>query len=288
MQGIAQQQNLASMLALSNGNRSATAAIAAMQAAGGRSSPALQHQGLPAPVNVASPMLNATSPPAEAGAKGKKMAPARGQVQAKKATEPINAPSPAAFPPTSRPPSAAPPQPPMPLHQQSAPMPHLSQVGVPRSGGPFPSASGPLQGTGISAPTPTPPTQSFAQIHPPPIPDDLSQSVTPVRPEVFGPARPTLNQGLATMPMLATPAITRPPMTPADGSASAASGAAGGAGGGATSASAGSSADKGNDANRVVSKRKISELVGTIDPDETLDGEVEDVSDCHLFYVTIA
>lgn len=79
----------------------------------------------------------------------------------------------------------------------------------------------------------------------PPIPEVLN--VKPPVPVAVPPSRPTLTSGYATTPLMSTPSISKPPQYDIDNS------------------------------NRILSKRKLQELVKQINPDERLDPDVEEV-----------
>lgn len=107
-------------------------------------------------------------------------------------------------------------------------------------------------------------------------------TMMPAHPEAFSAPRPTLSLGLANSPVVSTPAITRHPgLTAAGmmkpGGPSSLGGAAGGAGGAAGAGGGGGKDLRADSKGRTVSKRKIRELVESVDREERLSDEVEDV-----------
>ncbi|KAG4300871.1 hypothetical protein PCK1_002948 [Pneumocystis canis] len=78
----------------------------------------------------------------------------------------------------------------------------------------------------------------------PPIPEVLN--VKPPVPVTIPPSRPTLTSGYTTTPFMSTPGISKPPQYDIDNN------------------------------NRILSKRKLQELVKQINPDERLDPDVEE------------
>lgn len=132
------------------------------------------------------------------------------------------------------------------------------------------------------------------------IPENLSMPAT--QPEAFPASRPTLSSGLATNPILGAPAVTAPPLANLPSTRTA------GAGGPSQPSAQGSNAASGaatpqastsaapslggpaptlgqpgplalkNAEGRPYNKRKLQELVASIDPNQQLEAQVEDVS----------
>lgn len=118
---------------------------------------------------------------------------------------------------------------------------------------------------------------------------DMASS--PVVPETFQPPRPTLLSGLANSTSISTPAITKPPMnwssffgsSPAPGSKEERERKEGSlelplsADGMIMTGAIGSVGSALEGKGRVASKRRIRELVESVDPEEKLSEEVEDL-----------
>lgn len=125
------------------------------------------------------------------------------------------------------------------------------------------------------------------------------------QPEAFPASRPTLSSGLATNPILSAPAVTAPPLAnlpstrtagvggPSQPSATGSNAASGAATPQASTSAAplhggpapalgqpGPLALK-NAEGRPYNKRKLQELVASIDPNQQLEAQVEDVSQIH-------
>jgi transcription initiation factor TFIID subunit 12 len=113
------------------------------------------------------------------------------------------------------------------------------------------------------------PSSSSAHAPPHHIPSSLN--VTPSYPEAFSAPRPTLSLGLANSPVVSTPAITRHPGLGASQVADAMRG-------GGTRKDGRHKDLREDSKGRTVSKRKIRELVESVDPEERLNDDVEDVS----------
>lgn len=135
-----------------------------------------------------------------------------------------------------------------------------------------PRANTPAQAQSGAAPSIVPSSHSMG-LPPvnPHVPKDL---ISEARPEPFANVgRPTLNQGLASQTSVGSPAIVQaPPSHPSTGLPGAGLGA-GGLGG------FGGSGPAGPDpyALRAVNKRKLADLVASVDPAERLEPEVEEV-----------
>lgn len=124
---------------------------------------------------------------------------------------------------------------------------------------------------GGSAPGSTAAGSSFAPVGSSGMAITSSLSMQAPTPEAFPAPRPTLSGGMANNPSISTPAITRPPTAGSD--------AFGGASGaGKIEALPNKDSRPDDSQGRTVSKRKIRELVESIDPEERLSDEVEDVS----------
>lgn len=97
--------------------------------------------------------------------------------------------------------------------------------------------------------------------------------MSPQQPESFPAPRPTLSLGLANSPVVSSPAITRHPGLAAGAIQDAMRGTNG------AKKEEGVGKDMREDSKgRTVSKRKIRELVESVDPEERLSDDVEDVS----------
>lgn len=108
------------------------------------------------------------------------------------------------------------------------------------------------------------------------IPNQLN--IPPATAEAFPAPRPTLNSGLANSPSVSTPAITKHPGFGAQQVAEALR--FGGGGAKKEAVLGGKDVGRSDDAaskRRTVQKRNIRELVESVDPEERLDDDVEDV-----------
>lgn len=127
------------------------------------------------------------------------------------------------------------------------------------------------QAQGGSAPGSAAAGSSFAPVGSSGMAITSSLSMQAPTPETFPAPRPTLSGGMANNPSISTPAITRPPTAGSD--------AFGGASGvGKIEALPNKDLRPDDSQGRTVSKRKIREMVESIDPEERLSDEVEDVS----------
>ncbi|BGP09937.1 Transcription initiation factor TFIID subunit 12 [Rhodotorula toruloides] len=126
------------------------------------------------------------------------------------------------------------------------------------------------QAQGGSAPGSAAAGSSFAPVGSSGMAITSSLSMQAPTPETFPAPRPTLSGGMANNPSISTPAITRPPTAGSD--------AFGGASGvGKIEALPNKDMRPDDSQGRTVSKRKIRELVESIDPEERLSDEVEDL-----------
>ncbi|KAG0150853.1 hypothetical protein CROQUDRAFT_668211 [Cronartium quercuum f. sp. fusiforme G11] len=119
-------------------------------------------------------------------------------------------------------------------------------------------------------PTPTPPTATTPALNTAsaPVRDVNPPRVTSPAPTPFPPPRPTLTSGHATSSTLAGTVLHRPPVN----------GIHEALGQSSSSNDAGGRGQESTSSSRILSKRKIQELVESIDPSERLEAEVEDVS----------
>lgn len=138
----------------------------------------------------------------------------------------------------------------------------VAQAQPAQAGVPYPPA----------APAAVPYTSMMGSSAPLYIPSSLS--LAPAVPESFAAPRPTLSSGLANSPVVSTPAITK--FNPGAAMSSFGSPGLGRKDGGAA---AKRERDTREDSKgRTVSKRKIRELVESVDEEERLNDDVEDVS----------
>lgn len=152
---------------------------------------------------------------------------------------------------------------------------HQQQVPAPPTGAstsnsaPNPIAPAPVLPNSGSTTTYLPLQPPHAATNPSPIPNQLN--MPPPIQEAFQPPRPTLMSGLAAPPVVSTPAITQPGFN-AEQVANALGKRE------APPVAGGAKKDTREDSKgRTVSKRKIRELVESVDPDERLNDDVEDV-----------
>ena len=137
-----------------------------------------------------------------------------------------------------------------------------------------PRAATPAQSQGGAAPSIVQSSHSMGL--PPVNPNVPKDLISEARPEPFANVgRPTLNQGLASQPTVGSPAIVQAPLShPSTGLPGAGLGH-GGAGG--FGVGLGSNAGPDPYASRALNKRKLADLVASIDPLERLEPEVEEV-----------